>query len=64
MLTPGSFHEILNANTYRYLLKVIDEDNAECIVLLSDKMLSAFSKRASKNPEDVPKKGMITNLLD
>lgn len=63
-LKAGRLYPFQQGNTYRYMLKVIDEDNAECTVLLSDKMLSAFSKRASKNPEDVPKKGMFTNLLD
>lgn len=63
-IKAGRLYPFQMGNTYRYLLKVIDEDNAECIVLLSDKMLSAFSKRASNNPEDVPKKSMLTDLLD
>ena len=40
-----------------------DGTNERCI-LLTEKELERAEKRAAKNPEDLPKKGWLTDLVD
>ncbi|MFA5313442.1 MAG: hypothetical protein WC375_09045 [Methanomassiliicoccales archaeon] len=54
-----------NANNQYFALWVENADgsNERCL-LLSEKELARAEHRASKNPEDLPKKGFWTNLFD
>ena len=70
-------HLVKVANTNRKVLKsghqtgattytavwVEESGNEECL-LFTDNQLEVARRRASKNPEDIPKKGWLTDLLD
>ena len=53
------------ANKFYYSVWVEDADgNNERCLLFTEKELARAEARAKKNPEDLPKKGFLTNLID
>lgn len=63
-LKPGRLYPLQLGWVDRFIATFIDTDGVECTVTIGVKALESFKARALKNPEDVPKKSMLTNLLD
>jgi len=58
----GKLYRMGNAESY--FIKIKDLDNVEKIVRLNSTVMGNGIRRAKKNPEDVPEKGFIQDLLD
>ena len=58
----GKLYRMGNAKSY--FIKIIGLDKKEKTVRLNSTVMGNGTKRAEKNPEDVPEKGFIQNLLD
>jgi hypothetical protein len=52
------------ANEKYYAIWIENSHKKERCLLFTEHQLVTASKRAQKNPEDVPKKGFFTNLFD
>ena len=70
-------HLVKVANTQRKILKSghqtgagtyvavwVEEEGKEECLLFTENQIEVARKRAAKNPEDIPKKGWLTDLLD
>ena len=51
-------------NKKSYFIKIIDLENNEKVVRLNKTIVTNGTVRAQKNPEDIPDKGFIQDLLD
>ena len=58
----GKLYRLGNAGSY--FIKILDLEKAEKVVRLNSTVLNNGINRAEKQPEDVPKKGFIQDLLD
>jgi hypothetical protein len=58
----GKLYRMGNAESY--FVKIKDLDNNEKIVRLNSTVMGNGTRRAKKNPEDVPEKGFLQDLLD
>jgi hypothetical protein len=47
-----------------YVAVWVQENNQEECLLFTENQIEVARKRAAKNPEDIPKKGWLTDLLD
>jgi len=57
--------KLSSANAQYYAVWVEDADggNERCL-LFTDKQIEAAATRASRNPEDLPKKGKLVDMFD
>jgi hypothetical protein len=61
-MTLGRLYRMGNAKSY--FIKVKDLENVEKVVRLNSTVMNNGLSRAKKNPEDIPEKGFIQDLLD
>lgn len=52
-----------NANNKYYVIHC-EKDGVEFPIMLTQRELDTAIRRAERNPEDVPKKGFFTDLID
>ena len=58
----GRLYQIGNAKSY--FIKIQDLDKNEKIVRLNSTVMKNGALRSEKNPEDIPEKGFLQDLLD
>ena len=58
----GKLYRMGNAKSY--FIKLVGLDKTEKVVRLNSTVMENGVTRAKKNPEDVPKKGFLQDLLD
>ena len=63
-LVCGRLYPITLAGNEAYILKVINMGGTELLLRISKAKLIAAEKLAKKNPEDLTKKTIITDLMD
>ena len=69
-IKQGNIIEVKNqdrkfgANEKYYAIWTENSRKQEKCLLFTEHQLLAASRRAQKNPEDIPKKGFFTNLFD
>jgi len=56
-------HFLANPTYVSVWVEDANGDNERCL-LFTDRELAAAERRAAKNPEDCPKKGLLQDLLD
>lgn len=63
-LICGRLYPITLAGNEGYILKVINMGGTELLLRVSKSKLIAAEKLAKKNPEDLTKKSLMTDLMD
>ena len=58
----GRLYRIGNAKSY--YIKIVDLEKNEKIVRLNSTVITNGTTRAKKNPEDIPEKAFLQNLID
>ena len=58
----GRLYQMGNAESY--FIKIIDLDKNEKVVRLNSTVMKNGVRRSEKNPEDIPEKGFLQDLLD
>lgn len=62
-MTLGRLYPVVINNKDTYFVKLIC-DKTDKVVSITQNKVKAFSSRAEKNKEDIPKKGFLADLLD
>lgn len=63
-LVPGRLYPVVLSERTTYLVSVITTYGRIKTIRLSPSVIKAGEKRAKKNPEDIPKKSFLTDLMN
>lgn len=64
ILVPGRLYPVTIYGRSSFAIKVVDIDKKVHILLVSQKKIDHWTARANRNPEDIPTKNWLIDLMD